>query len=129
LVAFLDADDHYHDWAKASFKELRVPLLTCEAVIAETLYLLRSLPAACDRIYRWIENDVLVLTFSLAKEVASIHFLFQKYQDVPISLADACLVRMAEIHSRHLIFTLDSDFHIYRKNRNQVLTLLMPDRS
>ncbi|BCX89244.1 conserved hypothetical protein [Methylomarinovum tepidoasis] len=127
LVAFLDEDDRHHAWSVECFKQLPPPLLTCEAVIAETLHLLRAFPIACDLVYRWIENGLLLPDFSLTEEAASVRSLVQRYRNVPMSLADACLVRMAEQHPDHLIFTLDSDFRIYRKHRNRPLKLLTPD--
>ena len=52
--------------------------------------------------------------------------LHQKYSDRPMSFADACVVRMAEIHDRHAVFTLDSDFSVYRKYGKSPLTLIHP---
>ncbi len=52
--------------------------------------------------------------------------LLTRYQSVPISLADACLVRMAEQYEASFILTLDSDLRIYRKNRNEIIPVIMP---
>ncbi len=51
----------------------------------------------------------------------------RRYQSVPMSIADACLVRMSEIYTQSSVITLDSDFRIYRKNRNQEIPVIMPE--
>lgn len=110
LVALLDAGDSAHGWTVRQFRLITVPLLTCEAVVAEALYLLRSLRPAQEKILEWIEGGVLVCPFVLADEVAQVRSLWRKYADVPMSLADACLVRMSEKHDHHHVSTLDRDF-------------------
>lgn len=64
--------------------------------------------------------------FSLSDHIEDIRALFRKYHDLPMSLADACLVRMAELHERHAVFTLDSDFRVYRKNGRDAIPLIAP---
>ena len=61
-------------------------------------------------------------------KMAALRALHRKYRDRPISLADACIVRMAEVFARHLVFTLDSDFSVYRKNGREPLNLIFPSR-
>jgi len=63
----------------------------------------------------------------LSDEIESVEKLMQRYDSVPISLADACLVRMAEIYTETSVLTLDSDFRIYRQHRNQEISVIMPD--
>ena len=65
--------------------------------------------------------------FQIADEADRIDFLMQRYQNVPMSLADACLVRMSEIYEDSAVLTLDSDFKIYRKNRNAIIPIIMPE--
>jgi len=126
LVALLDADDRHHSWAKEVFHSVQAPLLACEPAITEALFLLRALPEARDKVLEWIERGSLSLSFSLANEAAPVRALLRRYHDVPMSLADACLVRMAEMNDRHHILTLDSDFSVYRKNGREPLSLISP---
>jgi predicted nucleic acid-binding protein len=126
LVAYLDRSDQYHDWAKEEFMRLTRPLLSCEAAIAETLFLLRRGGIDADALLNLIGRGVVVLEFSFATEIGAIQQLMKTYRNVPMSLADACLVRMAEIHEKSTVMTLDSDFMIYRKSRRKVISLLCP---
>ena len=127
LVALLDAGDSAHGWTIRVFRQIAGPLLTCEAVVAEAFYLLRSLRPAQDKILDWVERGVIVCPLILAEEVAQIRRLWKKYADVPMSLADACLVRMAELYDGSPILTLDADFSVYRKNGRQVIELISPN--
>ena len=127
LVAFFDRSDQHHEWAKRQFARITEPLLTCEAVIAETLFLLRRGGIAPDPLLKLITRGLLVPSFRLDSEAGAILDLMQRYRNVPMSLADACLVRMAETHDPATVFTLDSDFTIYRKARRRVIPLLRPD--
>jgi len=128
LVAYLDRSDQYHPWAKKEFQQLTRPLLTCEAVIAESLLLLRRGSIDPDGLLNLIIRGVVVTGFSLASEISAIQQLMKAYRNVPMSLADACLVRMAEIHERSIVMTLDSDFVVYRKSRRKVIPLRCPER-
>lgn len=127
LVAYLDRSDQHHKWSKQQFARFTEPLLTCEAVIAETLFLLRRGGISPDALLKLIIRGLLVPAFHLEKEAEAILNLMQRYRNVPMSLADACLVRMAETHERSTVFTLDSDFTIYRKAQRRVIPLLRPE--
>lgn len=129
LVAFFDASDEFHPWAADALRGLRGPLLTCEPVIAETTYLLRRMPAAQDALLGWLGRGSLKVEFDLAQDVAGVRRLMKKYRDQPMSLADACLVRMAETIEGHAICTLDEDFRLYRKDGGAEIELVMPGRS
>ncbi len=126
LVALLDEKEHYHDWATETYHNIRGPLITCELVICETFYLLGHLPIAQEKLLEWINLGSLSIPFVLASEAEPIRVLLNKYRDIPMSLADACLVRMAELYERHYIFTLDSDFTIYRRHGREPLKLICP---
>jgi uncharacterized protein len=76
-----------------------------------------------------LSRKLLLLPFRLDDEVTSIMRLLEKYANVPMSLADACLVRMAEQHSQAVVFTLDADFKRYRKHGRQIIPTLMPHDS
>jgi uncharacterized protein len=101
------------------------PLLTCEAVISESSFLLHDYQRN-QVLLKWIEKCVLELPFNLQHEIQSVNPLLTKYANVPMSLADGCLVRLAEIYPQSSVFTLDSDFQIYRKNGNQTISLIFP---
>ena len=83
LVALLDAGDKAHDWTVRQFQQIRGPLLTCEPVLAEAMYLLRSLRPAQEKILEWIERGVLLCPFTLADEATQVRRLWKKYADVP----------------------------------------------
>jgi predicted nucleic acid-binding protein len=127
LVALLDRADRYHDWAKAQMAALSPPLVTCEAVLAETCYLLRSLPRAIRELLEWLEQGLVAIRFRLDHEAVAVSRLIDRYANVPMSLADACLVRMTEQHGSARVLTLDSDFRIYRKHGRQVVPTIMPE--
>lgn len=128
LVAYLDRSDRDHAWARETFMQITRPLLTCEAVIAESLFLLRRGGIESDGLLNLIRRGLLVPKFDLAQEIEAIQQLIKTYRNIPMSLADACLVRMAEIHQNSKVMTLDSDFVVYRKSRRKVIPLLRPER-
>jgi predicted nucleic acid-binding protein len=125
-VAFLSATDAHHEWAVHTFRKLRTPLVTCEAVIAETTHLLRASHDAQDKVLEWVGRGTLVPDFDLTSEGAAVRRLMRRYKDVPMSLADACLVRLAEIHDDHAVVTLDADFRVYRKDGRAPVPLVAP---
>ncbi|WP_262966036.1 type II toxin-antitoxin system VapC family toxin [Methylobacter psychrophilus] len=126
LVAILNKNDSYHGWAIQQFANIQPPLLTCEAIISEACFLLRRYQQS-NLLLQWLEKGVLSLPFSLQNEIQPLNILLKKYSDVPMSLADGCLVRLAEVYPQSQILTLDSDFKVYRKNGNQLISLIFPD--
>ena len=126
LVAFLDRAEPFHGWSKDRIRQLDPPLLVCEPVLAEAMYLLAHLPSAQQTLFKYLENGALKVAFRIEEHLTALRRLHQKYLDQPMSLADACIVRMAEIHERHAVFTLDSDFSVYRKHGKLALTLIHP---
>jgi uncharacterized protein len=126
LVAFINARDANHEWTVARLKELSGPMLTCEAVLSEAVFLLRTINGGTTQVAGMLRSGGLRITFSLESETSRVCDLLVKYADVPMSLADACLVRMSEIYSRHLVMTFDSDFNVYRRNRRQSIPRLSP---
>lgn len=129
LVAFLDRGERYHAWTVEQVQSLDVPLLVCEPVLAEAMYLLSGQHKAQDALFSLLAGGALRIGFQVNEHVDALRALQRKYRDRPISLADACIVRMAELFERHLIFTLDSDFTVYRKNGREPLELIFPSRS
>ncbi|MBI4493236.1 MAG: PIN domain-containing protein [Chloroflexi bacterium] len=125
LVAFLDRRDARHAWTRERLWELDAPLLVCEPVLTEALFLLRRFPQTQDALLGQVRAGRLRIAFSLTQEIESIRRLLAKYADRPMSLADACLVRMAELHNGHSICTLDADFHVYRKHGREPIPLIV----
>ena len=126
IVAFLDADDQYHDWARAQFARLRPPLLTCEAVLTEACFLVARAGGDGSAVAQLVERGVVSVVQLFDAEAASIARLMRRYRNVPMSLADACLVRLVEFTSQATLFTIDSDFAIYRQKGRRVIPLLAP---
>src|ERR1700730_5463303 len=126
LVAFFDRAERHHSWAVARVEDLEAPLLVCEPVLTEAIYLLARYAKAQDVLFDLLQNGALRIAFRIEEHVDALRKLLQKYRDTPMSLADACVVRMAEIHDRHAILTLDSDFSVYRKHSRVPLTLVQP---
>jgi len=124
LVAFCSARDVFHEWACEQFKDLRPPFATCEPVLTEACFLLRS---RRDAVLKMMACGAIQAGFRLDIEHGRVQQLMGKYANVPMSLADACLVRMSELHANSAVLTLDSDFRIYRRNGRQVIPLIMPD--
>jgi len=128
LVAFINGRDKYHDWAKRRWAEIHPPLLTCEAVLSEACFLVRGLAGGDAAVLQLIQRKVLQIPFRLSECIGDISWLLKKYADIPMSLADACLVRMAEMYPYSSVLTLDTDFNIYRKNkRHKIPTISPPD--
>jgi uncharacterized protein len=126
LVAFLDRAEQHHPWVIERIDELQPPLLVCEPVLAEAMYLLTRFPRGQDALFGLLENGALRIAFRIDEHVPALRKLHQKYRDRPMSLADACVVRMAEIHDQYAVLTLDSDFMVYRKHGHEPLPLLFP---
>lgn len=126
LVAFFDRGERNHAWAVEQVRRLEAPLLVCEAVLAEAMYLLSDLPKAQDALFGVLANGALRIALRLDEHVAEARALHRKYRDRPMSLADACVVRMAELFEQHAVLTLDSDFSVYRKHGRAPLELIHP---
>ncbi len=126
LVALFDRAERHHNWVAERFKELDAPLLICEPVLAEAMYLLARYSKVQAAVLELIGNGALSVAFRIDEHVDTLRKLLQKYSDTPMSLADACVVRMSEIHDRHAVLTLDSDFLVYRKHGRTSLPLIHP---
>jgi uncharacterized protein len=126
LVALFDRAERHHHWVTERLNELDAPLLVCEPVLAEAMYLLARYPKAQDAVLELMQNGALSVAFRIDEHVDALRKLLQKYQDTPMSLADACVVRMSEIHDRHAVLTLDSDFLVYQKHGRASLLLIHP---
>ena len=126
LVALLSERDRYHQWARLAFGRATPPMSTCEAVLSEAWYLLRLTRRGQTALLEFVERGLVSVDFALSSELAAVRRLVTRYRDRPMSLADACLVRMAELYDEAAVLTLDADFTIYRKNGRQVIPLIAP---
>lgn len=125
LVALLDARERRHRWAVEAFAAVEGPLATCEAVLTETCFLLRRWPEAFEQVLERVEDGVLKLA-ALGADGPALRKLMRKYSDVPITYADAYLVRLSEKLPGARVLTLDRDFEVYRRNGREVIPLLAP---
>jgi predicted nucleic acid-binding protein len=128
LVAMLCAGDRDHAWTVERFRALAPPFLTCEPVIAEACYLIERRGISGAIILERIENGLLRIALEVEDHCAALKKLMSRYASVPMSLADACLVRLSEIYPQSHIFTLDCDFRVYRRNGRQMIPLIAPAR-
>lgn len=123
VVAFLNRDDRYHEWAVDLAKGLKEPLLTCEAVLAEAVFHLGS----CQRVLYLVRDEMLRVAFDVQSNLDHLDELAHRYKDRRPDLADLCLIRMSELFPRHEVITVDvSDFRVYRRNRRDAIPLLSP---
>jgi uncharacterized protein len=125
-VSLLVKSDKHHAWSRQQFASHAPPFFTCEAVIAETCFLLARTGFDPARALQFIERGVVQVDFSVASQIESVRALFERYGNVPASLADACLIRMSELHDPCAVLTLDSDFHVYRRHGRKVITTIRP---
>src|SRR5262245_34818416 len=105
LVAYLRKDDADHDWAKERFQEFRHPLQTCDAVLSEAVFLLEQTRSGVGPLLDLLDRGVVVPSFNLRAELPAVLRFLRRYKNVPMSLADACLVRMAELFEVSIVFT------------------------
>ncbi|MGA2178993.1 MAG: PIN domain-containing protein [Verrucomicrobiota bacterium] len=124
LVALLDPREEHHRWARETFLRQPGPWLTCEAVVSETFFLLHEPHAHA--LKKLLRQGHLRLGLNLTDELVQVLDLMDKYADVPMSLADACLVRMTETLPDPVVLTTDADFKIYRRHSRQVVPFLLP---
>jgi predicted nucleic acid-binding protein len=124
IVALLDRTEREHAACAKAVKESSAPLITCEAVIAESCYLLRGLAGAAEAILENVRTGVFQVPFHLTQAAAPLQRLFRKYRDREMDLADACLVHLAGELQTGEILTLDPDFEIYRWGANKPFHLL-----
>ena len=126
LVATLNINDAHHAWTVAQLKELRGPMLTCEAVLSEAFFLLKTVQGGSEGLWRMLDKGGVKIDFALSTQMPTVSQFMHKYADVPMSLADACLVRMSELRPEHKVLTLDHHFTIYRRHRNRRIPVIVP---
>jgi uncharacterized protein len=126
IVALLVGDDSQHRWVVEQSKHAPAWVLTCEAVISEALFLLKRDGHDSDDLFELVDTGFLRTDFSFRDQSRHVREFMRRYRDRPMSFADACLVRMAELHADSILWTLDEDFRFYRKNKRQTLSLVSP---
>jgi predicted nucleic acid-binding protein len=125
IVALLDRSERNHAACVEAVTALAAPLVTCEAVIAEACYLLRGVRGATGAVLENVERGVFQVPFRLDAAVGAIRVLMKRYASVPMDLADACLVHLADTLETGAILTLDSDFGVYRWRRRRSFEFLV----
>jgi predicted nucleic acid-binding protein len=126
LVAYFNRRDKWHSWVADQMAALTPPLLTCEPVLTEACFLIQRAGGKPADLIRKVAQRGLEIGVDLAEDAAGVESLMHRYADTPMSLADACLVRLTERFPECRLFTLDSDFEHYRRNGRQVIPLLSP---
>ncbi len=126
-VALHCSDERHHGWAKTQFAQHAGPFLSCEAVVTETCFLLARGGFDPAKALALLERGVVRIGMSLSEEASAVRKLFERYDNVPASLADACLIRLSELYEGSRVLTLDSNFHIYRRHGRKSIPLLRPD--
>jgi hypothetical protein len=125
-AALVNRRDRWREWVRSQFAEIVPPLLTCEAVISEACFLARCTHGGVPGILKLFSRDVVQLDFAWRDHVDEVSALIRRYANVPMSLADACLVRMSELVTDCRVLTLDGEFRIYRRRGRQKIPLLIP---
>jgi predicted nucleic acid-binding protein len=125
IVALLDRSERCHARCVTILEDLERPLVTCEAVIAESCYLLRGLPGAPETVLQNVERGVFQIPFQLSRTAASVRSIMRKYRDLPADFADTCLIHLADELNTEDILTLNGDFKLYRWRRNRPFHLLV----
>jgi len=128
IVALLNRRDHHNAWAREVLATVEPPIVTCEAVLSEACFLLGRIERGPETLLELVARGIIKLDFRLAMELDEVRALMKRFSSVPMSLADACLVRMTELDTESVVLTLDGDFRIYRRNRRLVVPTIMPKR-
>lgn len=126
FVAYLNRREKFHVWVKEQLADIAPPLITCEAALAEASFLLSKTEGGADKLLELLVDRVVAIPFRLETDIQNIKTLMARYANIPMSLADACLVRLSEQFPISSIMTLDADFKIYRKHRRQSIPLIIP---
>jgi len=126
LIGFVSETDQHNRWAAEVWNSLYEPLWTCEAVLSEAIFLAQSDGISIDALLELFERGLVKMDFSVSSHQPDVWQLLRKYADQPMSLADACLVRLAELNDNCQIFTTDKDFLVYRRKGRHVIPLLAP---
>jgi predicted nucleic acid-binding protein len=126
LVAYWSRTDAHHEWAIKQFKALSQPVYSCEAVISETAFLLVDDGLSPEPLWTALERGIVRVEFDFQAQQADLLRLLRKYKDQPMSVADACLVRLSELSEKATVFTTHKDFLFYRRHGRSVIPLIAP---
>ena len=126
LVAYLDRHEQNHDWVCEQMSQNDGRLITCEAVLTEAFFLLRHYAPQVTALEKMLLDGMIEFSFSLQIELQPVIALRRRYREIPMSLADACVVRLSELYPILPVFTLDSDFRVYRRNKRDLIPCLIP---
>ena len=124
LIALANSRDVYHPWALSIAEQVSDPLLTCEPVLAEAAFHLRSVGLVLEM----ISEEFIALSFDCSDHLPQLAELAKRYADRQPDLADLCLIRMSELYPDHSVITVDQDFRIYRRNKREVIPLICPSK-
>jgi len=127
LFAYLSESDENHAWAVRQFAAVTGPLLTCEPVLTETLFLISRRGGGTEGLWSFLRRGMIKLAFSLEADFETVGALMKRYSNVPMDLADACLVRMSELNRSCRLLTTDSDFKLYRRFGRQTIPIIFPE--
>ena len=125
IVAFVNRHDQHHQWAASVARQITAPLLTCEPVLAEDAFQVRS----SSIIIELLQDSLLTLSFNIDENLQHLKQLAIRYEDRSPDLADLCIVRMSELYPKHSVVTVDHDFKVYRRNKRDLIPLLTPPHS
>ncbi len=126
LVAFFSKRDANHAWAKEQINRQPASMLTCEAVLSEACFLTERILGNSDVVMEFVQKGAVKIGFNLQDKIDAVRTLMIRYANVPMSLADACLLRMSELYPNSAVLTADSDFNIYRRHGRQTIPVIMP---
>ena len=124
LIALLSRRDSRHRWAVAQGPRFPPPWKSCDAALSEAFHILGKHGAP--NLAALLRRRAVVSGYHLGERIEEVLMLMQKYADLPMSLADACLVRMSEILPNPVLLTTDADFRIYRRHNRQTVPCVMP---
>ncbi|MDR9417338.1 type II toxin-antitoxin system VapC family toxin [Gracilimonas sp.] len=129
IVALIDRRDSKHAWASAMMDSFDAPMVTCTAVITEAIFLLKHANNGVETLFSLIDEGILLVENPYPKYKTDIHNFILKYQNISSSLADLCLIAMVENKKGSKVFTIDSDFLVYRDSKGNTIELLSPYKS
>lgn len=126
LVALLDRRESHPQWASGIASRLHGTFLTCGAVLSEATFVLSLHPPAMARLRKLVDDGIVCAVEENTKLWIRALVLMERYANVPMSFADACLIAMTEVTPGARVFTLDRDFLIYRQDGEKPIALLAP---
>lgn len=128
MAALLNTNDEWHDWTRQTMQRLPTPALTSEPALTEAAFLLTRDGFDADDLFALAAAGVIEVGIEFNREHVALRSLMRKYRDVPLSLADATLVRLSEMRRDCRVLTFDSHFRIYRRHGNKIIPLIMPEQ-